>query len=282
MSKPKSGLAKYLSELRYRMIWAKEARQSSAAAKAALADQNNPTIAEVKSFLCTLTPHHCGIDLVRIGPDEDGGYLLPDDLIGIEALFSPGVSETLGFDLEIAQRGIQCFLADASVAKPLGLLPNMDFIQKFIGPDDTGDFVTMQKWIAENAAHDSDLMLQMDIEGAEYDVLPGISSETLARFRIMLIEFHDFDQIFDADTFNRLKSLFTKLSETHLLCHLHANNTVGYTTVGSLTLPPVFEATYIRRDRIKGDLSQAQIPHLLDQHNSNKRPNVETPHFWAD
>ena len=96
MSKPKSGLAKYLSELRYRMIWAKEARQSSAAAKAALADQNNPTIAEVKSFLCTLTPHHCGIDLVRIGPDEDGGYLLPDDLNGIEALFSPGVSETLG------------------------------------------------------------------------------------------------------------------------------------------------------------------------------------------
>lgn len=281
MPKPKSGIARYLSELRYRLIWAKESRHSSAAARSALAHPNNPTLEDVKTFLRTLTPRHCGKDLVRIGPDEDGGYLLPDDLDGIDALFSPGVSETLGFDLEIAQRGIQCFLADASVTKPDGLLSNMNFMQKFIGPENRGDFVTMQKWIGENTADDTDLLLQMDIEGAEYDVLPGIAAETLARFRIMLIEFHDFDQIFNADTFNRLQSLFARLSETHVLCHLHANNTVGYTSLGGLTIPPVFEATYIRRDRVRGDLPHAQIPHPLDQHNSNKRPNVQTPHFWA-
>lgn len=71
----------------------------------------------------------------------------------------------------------------------------------------------------------------------------------------MLIEFHDFDQIFNADTFNRLQSLFARLSETHVLCHLHANNTVGYTSVGGFTIPPVFEATYIQTRPGEGRLA---------------------------
>lgn len=281
MSKPKTGLAKYLSELRYRLIWNKEARQRSALAHAAFSQQSEITLSDIKAFLRSLAPRHCGSELVRIGPNEDGGYLLPDDLSGVSALFSPGVSETLGFDLGIAERGTDCFLADASVSAPNGLLPNMRFDQKFIGPYDEGDFMTMRSWIDDCAPGKDDLLLQMDIEGAEYDVLPTISDDTLRRFRIMLIEFHDFDGVFDPVKFDRFRKIFDRLNETHQICHLHANNTMGFVTVEGVTVPPVFEATYLRRDRITGELPLAQIPHPLDQHNSIKRPNADTPAFWS-
>lgn len=37
-------------------------------------------------------------DLIRLGPNGDGGYLVPDDLTGIEACFSPGVCATSEFE----------------------------------------------------------------------------------------------------------------------------------------------------------------------------------------
>ena len=72
-------------------------------------------------------------DLIRIGSDFDGGYLLPDDLQNLEASFSPGVNEEIGFDLEISNICNRCYLADASVDEPAGLTPNMNFLKKFIG-----------------------------------------------------------------------------------------------------------------------------------------------------
>lgn len=47
----------------------------------------------------------------------DGGYLIPDDLEGISACFSPGVDDRATFETSLIARGIPCFLADASVDK---------------------------------------------------------------------------------------------------------------------------------------------------------------------
>ena len=53
------------------------------------------------------------------GPDGDGGYLVPDDLEGIVACFSPGVSNVAGFEKDCALKGMKVFMADASVeARP--------------------------------------------------------------------------------------------------------------------------------------------------------------------
>ena len=36
-------------------------------------------------------------ELIRIGGSKDGGYLVPNDLSGIQACFSPGVSDLADF-----------------------------------------------------------------------------------------------------------------------------------------------------------------------------------------
>ena len=69
-------------------------------------------------FLCLLRSLHpvsTNKALIRLGPHGDGGYLVPNDLEGIEALFSPGVDVLSGFEKDCAKLGMQVYLADRSV-----------------------------------------------------------------------------------------------------------------------------------------------------------------------
>src|SRR6056297_2010937 len=55
--------------------------------------------------------------LIRVGSDNDGGYLLPDVFADVSHCFSPGVSDTANFEHEISEaHGIISFMADASVS----------------------------------------------------------------------------------------------------------------------------------------------------------------------
>ena len=86
-----------------------------------------------EAFVSRLHPVITDKELVRIGGDFDGGYLVPDDLDGIVACFSPGVDVTATFEEALLERGIPCFLADASVDAPPIEHPLIDFERKFLG-----------------------------------------------------------------------------------------------------------------------------------------------------
>jgi len=73
---------------------------------------------KVQSLLNKLWPVSCDKELIRLGVLGDGGYLVPDDLDGIEACFSPGVGFDSAFEKDCADRGMKIFLADGSVDKP--------------------------------------------------------------------------------------------------------------------------------------------------------------------
>lgn len=54
----------------------------------------------------------CDKGLIRLGPMSYEGYLIPDDLEGIEACFSPSVGFNSIFEKDCADRGMKVFLAD--------------------------------------------------------------------------------------------------------------------------------------------------------------------------
>ena len=56
-------------------------------------------------------------NLIRLGNEGDGGYLIPDDLNGIEACFSPGVADNVNFEKALAERKIPSYLLDKSINK---------------------------------------------------------------------------------------------------------------------------------------------------------------------
>ena len=128
---------------------------------------------KLREFIERFKQNYHSVNLVRIGGELDGGYLLPDVMEQIEFCFSPGVSDCSSFENQLAEdHQIPSFLADASVNGPALPSEYFSFIQKFIGSRTSDKYITLSDWVSNNLKEPSDkLLLQMDIEGAEYEVL---------------------------------------------------------------------------------------------------------------
>jgi hypothetical protein len=219
----------------------------------------------LKSFLINLRPYDSGHKLIRIGSAGDGGYLVPDDLQGITKCFSPGVDQLSDFEYDCAERGMEVFLADASVESPATEHPNFSFLKKFLGSINGGDFMTLESWVFAASSPEEELLLQMDIEGAEYEVLLSTPEDILRRFRIIVIEFHGLEQLFDRNYFDLAVVAFNKVLKTHVCVHIHPNNYYPdvFQSFG-FSFPSLAEFTFIRRDRVVNLEPITHFPHPLD------------------
>jgi hypothetical protein len=237
---------------------------------------------KVIKFLESLHPYQTNFELIRFGPDGDGGYLVPGDLQGIEACFSPGVDTISEFELECLKYGMKIFMADKSVEKPnLEISENKySFLKKFIGCTNNDEFITMDKWVnSSNISDKSDLLLQMDIEGAEFNSFINISDSLLNRFRIIVVEFHNLDLIWEPRFFNIAETVFNKLLQNHICIHTHPNNRGDIKSRLGIDIPLFIEFTFIRKDRVKTTTKQTRFPHKLDFDNSDKK-HVTLPKHW--
>lgn len=218
--------------------------------------------------------------LRRFGPAGDGGYLMPDDLDGIAASVSPGVAGECGFDLEIADRGIDVHLADASVDAPPTAHARFHFTPLFLDTATSAHTITLDDYCA-TIAPGNDLLLQMDIEGAEYRVLGAASESLMARFRIMVIEFHDLTKLFTRAGLAAVVPVFDKLLRTHHVVHIHPNNGLPVAQENGIAIPKVMEFTFYRKDRDTFGQSVATYPHPLDAPNLPHLPDIALPACWV-
>jgi hypothetical protein len=225
--------------------------------------------------------HPVLIDLIRVGPDDDGGYLVPDVLDGIVACFSPGVGDCSDFELACAERGMDVFLADATVDGPAVDHPSFHFVPKYIGAYTDATTISLDDWVASSGIDDGDLLLQMDIEGAEYASLLAASPELLRRFRVMAIEFHFFGQLGEDPFFGLAASMFGKLLESHVVVHAHPNNYSDVVVVAGIPTPQVLELTLVRRDFDPGLGYSMAFPHPLDVDNAPNRPTPLPPVWYS-
>ncbi len=234
----------------------------------------------IRSLIKRLSPVTPGVALIRLGPASDGGYLVPDDLAGIEACFSPGVSLVSGFERDCAELGMKVFLADGSVAGPAESHPQFNFIRKYIGATTSSDFMTMDDWVHDSIPESqSDLLLQMDIEGGEYETILSMSDRLLRRFRIVVIEFHYLDHLWSKPFFPLVSSAFSKLLQTHTCVHIHPNNCKGALKKSGLEIPRIAEFTFLRTDRVVGRSYARTFPHPLDEDNTDK-DHLRLPDCW--
>jgi len=242
--------------------------------------------AELRSLVEALNISPTEQELIRIGPVKDGGYLIPDDLAGIVNCFSPGVSDCSGFELDLAERGMTVFMADRSVDGPADEHPKFRFVKKFLASYDSPSdgLITLDSWYRQElgpvTGNSPDAILQMDIEGAEYEVLHSLSDELLNKFRIIVVEFHRLHQLLDRFSFGLMSPAFRKLLRTHAVVHIHPNNVGGVINCAGVSMPMTMEFTLLRRDRLRPSQRRSAFPNPLDHKNAVDRPDIVLPKSW--
>lgn len=235
---------------------------------------------EVAGLISKLCPIALSAPLIRIGPKGDGGYLVPDDLVGIEACFSPGVAELSGFEMDCANRGMKVYMADRSVDGPAQSHPGFHFVKKYVGATTNDEFMTIDDWVSQAEINPlSELILQIDIEGFEYESFLSMSSALMGRFRIIVGEFHALNQLWNKPFFSLASKAFEKILQTHTCVHIHPNNDASLFNHWGLAIPPLSEFTFVRNDRVALTRRPALFPNPLDSDNTNK-PHIALPGCW--
>ena len=68
-------------------------------------------INKITSFLNMVHPKSLDIENIRIGGENDGGYIIPNDLKDVKYCFSPGVGSISKFEKELIQKKNKMFLS---------------------------------------------------------------------------------------------------------------------------------------------------------------------------
>jgi len=230
-----------------------------------------------------MRPVQTRFPLIRIGSAHDGGYLVPDDLGGISACFSPGVEMNSSFELDLLQKtGIGSHLADYSVDGPPANFQPKSFIKKFLGPNNNPIHITLETWVKSQAEYqlEHDFLLQMDIEGGEYLTLLATPQEVLRRFRIIVLEIHYIECWAHPLFLNTVEAMFEKILADFYVVHNHPNNHGALLNLNGFMAPQFFEITLLRRDRSPALGYCREFPHPLDNACYQRREELVLPAQW--
>lgn len=220
--------------------------------------------------------------LIRVGGPNDGGYLIPNKLEDVNYCFSPGVSDNFSFEMDLFKNNdIKSFLADFSVENTFKEYKNIDFEKKFLGTKNSSKTTRLDTWINEKVSNNSELVLQMDIENSEWEILIDASLETLDRFKIMVIEFHNFgDYIIDTSSFFFVENLFKKLTQKFHIVHLHPNNCCGEIIYDEIAIPKVIEISFLNKKYSNISESKLIMPNKLDSKNIAEKSDITLRPLW--
>jgi hypothetical protein len=236
---------------------------------------------EILDFIKILRPYSTEHKLIRLGGNHDGGYLVPDDLNNIKFNLSPGVGSRFHFELDLSKRGIPSHMCDASIDSISPELTGCIFVKKNIGSINKKDQISINDWITTiNLDKDQNLMMQMDIEGMEYETILSLSKKNLDSFRIIIVEFHNLREIKNKFFFKIVMATFEKLLENFIICHIHPNNSCGINYISNVAIPNAIEISFIRKDRVTKKIHTKNFPHPLDQPSVKDLKDIFLPKIW--
>ena len=190
-----------------------------------------------------------GMAKVRVGASRDGGYVMLDDFGGVAGAYSIGIGRDVSWDLDIAGRGLPVFQFDHTVLGSPVAHPLFRFERLGLGikTDPSARLETLEDMLRRPSAPAGELILKMDVEGAEWSILDRLSEDILPRFRQIVCEFHNFHELRREAWYDRAFRVFAKLNKTHQAVHLHRNNWGPRVWVGEVEIPFFGEITFASR-----------------------------------
>ena len=231
---------------------------------------NNYNKSELNNFdYRILTTYKSPTTLIRVGPQNDGGYIIADGF-DYDLFISCGISNDIRFeDAFLDIHNIKCIAFDGTIQSIPHHKNNIEWISKNIGFSNTENTTNLKEYIKMNKK----IFLKMDIEGSEFNWLDSMTESDLDNFKQIVIEFH---WPFDIYRMNMLK----KLNKTHYIIHIHGNNCSGTIPIYNdnlpkINLPEVFEVTYINKKLCNSlEMTEIQLPTNVDSPNNPYAPDI--------
>lgn len=227
-------------------------------------------------------------DLIRVGKDNDGGYLVSkSDIENSNSLISLGISDDWSFEENFSKiKEVEIFAYDGSVSKKrffkkiiynfvrfkfsrfIGSLkkyyefisffknPKNHFYNKFVGLDDVNkNRGHLSLASIFNKSKEKNIFLKIDIEGSEYRLLDTIIAKQ-DFISGLVIEFHDCD--LNQEAIKNFINIFNLK-----IVHIHANNFSGINIKNKM--PLVLEVTFSKYGK---KIDETLLPHELDMPNN--------------
>jgi hypothetical protein len=206
---------------------------------------------------------------------------MANDFEGNRICYSIGVGPQVIWDTEMAERGMEIYQYDHTVESTPDNHPNFHFNRIGISHKlDDPQLITLESMLEMNDHLNKDnMLLKIDVEGAEWDVFENISSKTLMKFDQIVVEFHGLN-FFDRDSFRvRADKVFRNIAHSHSCIHIHGNNYGSISVVKNIPLPEVIEITYARHDRFEFIESHDIFPTRLDDPCNSNFPDLFLGNF---
>jgi hypothetical protein len=217
--------------------------------------------------LTFLTPYDTqSMKKVRVGPDRDGGYIMLDDLEGSGEVLSFGIGNQIGYDLVLAQKGKRVFMYDHTIDGLPYEHPNLFFRKSGIGPSDTEDanlFTLTYHIEAEGLSERDDLILKLDVEGAEYDSILATPFEVLRMFRQVIIELHDLLRLGEPEFRQQFIQFMQKMTDCFTIVHVHGNNCRPISIVDGHVVADVIELSLFALTLLRSKIRARSTRHIL-------------------
>ena len=212
----------------------------------------------------------------RIGKDNDGGYVISMLPNSYDLFISSGISNDISFESNFLDLypDIRCYAFDGTISSLPAQHNRITFFKKNLGYCNSDTLTNLHEYI-ENY---DNIFMKIDIEGHEFKIMPTIiKNKLMKKIKQFLIEVHTpadinmfpeyFKGVSDINN-NDMFNLFNEINNTHTLVHFHANNGSKIQKIDGITLPHVFELTYIRNDFFnKKEKNIESLPTSLDMKN---------------
>jgi hypothetical protein len=228
-----------------------------------------------EDFITLLKPFDIGQNKKRLGPNEDGGYVLSEFLYeNCSALFTYGVGHDTRFEEEFVRTyNKPAYLFDHTLGWTDEFeRDGMKFIPEGLGSAENCKdiFEHIQKFNVTEP-----IFLKVDVEGAEWQYFREVDVKKMKDMVMgFVVEIHWLDSLahreYLADIFNRLGAYF-------VLNHVHANSWGYNWEHNGMSIPSILELSFVNRKYItKAEIDNSNYPVAgLDHSNNPNVPDVQ-------
>jgi len=228
-------------------------------------------------------------ELKRLGNKYDGGYVVDRvSLNDADCLVNYGVGYNTAFEEDFfRETGLPTLAFDPTMAGVKPLIEKfktfhlntilrqfknsvfwlfkarklkdfkIEFIETGLSDKDSKDYKTLAFHYRKYNLFDKKIILKIDVEGAEYAVFNDLKTYDLIQNAIqILLEVHYVEQ-----NIENLLEIVGRITNTHTVIHIHANNHSGTFRYKDKNVPRTMEITFILNEYVKeGDHVDSTYP----------------------